>query len=86
MAKIQCPHCQAINEDRDLDQPCRKCGTVIGAPISSLDSGSGAPSSATSTANINTPATTPTQKQFQRDRQSQPDPMAERAGGEKRYE
>ena len=45
MAKIQCPHCKAINENVSLDEPCRKCGTVLGAPMSSLDTGVGAPTS-----------------------------------------
>ena len=51
MTRIQCPHCQAINEDASLDQPCKKCGTILNAPLSSLSTGDGAPTSRANTSN-----------------------------------
>jgi hypothetical protein len=45
MAKIICPHCQAVNQDVSLNDPCWKCGTVLGAPASALETAVGPPSS-----------------------------------------
>ena len=45
MAKIVCPHCQAVNQDVSLNDPCWKCGTVLNAPTSSLSTGEGPPTS-----------------------------------------
>ena len=45
MAKIQCPHCQTINEAMSLNDICQKCGTIMGAPLTALDTGKDAPSS-----------------------------------------
>lgn len=46
MAKIVCPHCQAVNQDVSLNEPCWKCGTVLGAPASAIDTTAGPPNSA----------------------------------------
>ena len=43
--KIQCPHCRTINEANSLNDICQKCGTILGAPVTALDSGKGAPTS-----------------------------------------
>ena len=48
MAKIECPHCHAINQDVSLNDPCWKCGTILSAPPSALETADGPP---TSTAN-----------------------------------
>ena len=45
MAKIECPHCQAVNQDISTNDPCWKCGTVLSAPISALSTGIGPPTS-----------------------------------------
>ena len=84
MAKIQCPHCQAINENIDTDQPCRKCGTVINAPLSSLDTGHGAPTSDGSTADTNTDPTTAVEKQVSRDSDRDPDDVKDLPVGDER--
>jgi hypothetical protein len=77
MAKIQCPHCKAVNQDVSLNDPCWQCGTVLGAPVSALDTGTGA---ATSEANPNVAgsiSSAPVQ-QVERDRPDEGAPIVER--------
>ena len=64
MAKIQCPHCKAVNQDVSLNDPCWQCGTILSAPPSALETGEGPPSSAVSSANVNAPV----QQQVERDK------------------
>jgi hypothetical protein len=45
MAKIECPHCHAVNQDVSLSDPCWKCGTVLSAPPSALETSAGPPTS-----------------------------------------
>ena len=46
MAKIVCPHCGAVNQDISLNDPCWKCGTLLSAPPSALETVDGPPTSA----------------------------------------
>src|SRR5438132_117249 len=62
MAKIQCPHCQAVNQDVSPNDPCWKCGTVLSAPVSALDTGVG-PAASTANPVDSAPAKPPTKVQ-----------------------
>lgn len=86
MLKIQCPRCKAINEVASADEPCWKCGTILGAPLSALDdAGSPASSAANGADRVNLSAAA-----LQTSASSLPDENAaaiangEEAGGEKR--
>ena len=67
MAKIQCPHCKAVNQDVTLDDPCWQCGTILGAPVSALETGQGPPSSEVNPANATGSSSLPIQKEIERD-------------------
>ena len=87
MAKIQCPHCGAINQDVSLDQPCLKCGTILGAPGSALETGDGPPASEANRTNKGGSADAITQKRRTEDAAAgDAVPIDETEGGERRYE
>lgn len=67
MAKVVCPHCQAVNQDVELDDPCWKCGTILGAPASAIDTGVGAPASDVNPANSQGSSEPKIQKQIERE-------------------
>ena len=78
MAKIQCPHCKAVNQDVSADDPCWQCGTVLSAPPSALETGTGAPTSEVNPANQTGSSSTPVQKQIERDQPRDGVPPSER--------
>jgi len=78
MPKIQCPHCGAMNQDVSLEEPCWQCGTVLGAPVSAIDTGEGAPSSQANPANQTGSSSAPIQKQIERDQPRDRVPASER--------
>jgi hypothetical protein len=67
MARIQCPHCKAVNQDVSLEEPCWQCGTILGAPPSALETGVGPPSSEVNPANKTGSSSPPIQRQIERD-------------------
>ena len=81
LAKIQCPHCKAMNQDMTLDDPCWQCGTVLGAPASSLETGAGAPTSEANAANTGGSSNAAVQTQIERERPSGAVPSADRPRG-----
>lgn len=78
MAKIVCPHCQAVNRDVSLEEPCWQCGTVLGAPLSAIETGVGAPTSGANPANLAGSSSAPIQKQIERNTPSGAVPAADR--------
>ena len=68
MAKIQCPHCKAVNQDVGMDDPCWQCGVIIGAPLSAIDTGVGPPASDANPAGRTVTPSAPGQTQIERDR------------------
>ena len=78
MAKIQCPHCKAMNQDVSMDDPCWQCGTILNAPVSALETGTGAPSSDVNPANKTGSSSPSIQKQIERDQPRDGVPSSER--------
>ncbi len=66
MAKIQCPHCKAMNQDVSLDDPCWQCGTILSAPVSAIETGVGPPSSGANPANLTGSSNAAVQSQIER--------------------
>jgi len=78
MAKIQCPHCKAMNQDVSADDPCWQCGTILGAPESAIDTGTGAPASEENPANKSGSSSAPIQKQIERGQPREKVPLEQR--------
>jgi hypothetical protein len=78
MAKIQCPHCKAVNQDVSMDDPCWQCGTILGAPPSALETGDGPPTSEANPANQTGSSSPPIQKQIERNQPRDGVPQSER--------
>jgi hypothetical protein len=77
MAKIQCPHCKAVNQDVSLDDPCWQCGTILSAPVSAIDTGVGPAASEVNPANTGGSSSPPVQQQIERERSGPGTPPSE---------
>ena len=75
MAKIQCPHCKAVNQDVTLNDPCWQCGTILGAPVSAIETGVGPPTSEVNPANKTGSSNPMVQSQIERNRPRDRDEM-----------
>ncbi len=78
MPKIQCPHCKAVNQDVSADDPCWQCGTILGAPESAIDTGTGAPTSEANPGNKAGSSGAPIQKQIERTQPQDKIPLEQR--------
>ena len=78
MAKIVCPHCKAVNQDVSGDDPCWQCGTLIGAPVSAIETAGGAPSSEANPANATASSNLQVQKEIEKTRPAGGTPPSER--------
>lgn len=76
MAKIVCPHCNAVNQDVSLNDPCWQCGTILSAPPTSIETGEGAPTSEANPANATGSSSARIQRQIdiEKEREANPPP------------
>ena len=86
MSNIQCPRCKTINEDKSADDPCQHCGTILNAPMSSLDNGGFPPSSAANGAGRIASTNDTAREPIAPDQPAAAVTGKADAGGEKRYE
>lgn len=66
MPKIQCPHCKAVNQDVSPDDPCWQCGTILNAPASAIETGTGPPTSEANPSDPSAAVSPAIQKQIDR--------------------
>src|SRR5436305_1734750 len=78
MPKIQCPHCKAMNQDVSADDPCWQCGTILNAPPSAIETGTGPPTSEANSAGQTGEVSPAIQKQIERTGPQEKVPLAQR--------